>query len=656
MNGGLLVMKKLFRLLIGLLICTVLILSIFNISVLAENESTEIKVLVNGEKIEFDVQPFMENDSVMVPFRQIAEAMGIIVEWDDETSTIIGCLPKLNDDGSKEKHEYITIKINDGEPFVQASGEAKYKDKTMNIAVTVKNDRTCIPVRFFAEALDAEVDWDEDTNTVFVSIKTSLFFDNEYYKEFSLLNKRLYINLPNDYSNVAPINRIYEDCINKTTIKSQQVKIDWLTINAEELFVVSSGNLKDDVKYLGYSSIGEIKTKDKIELIEYEESLDAKSNVYDKTICSYLIKNDENKLITLRFSTNKYSLQLNGKEKYMSLIEPMVDSLKVGERKISNLSHTEYFGFGDRNKITIKDWYALYFENGYTNITKIVNVQDIEKRPFFKVCSDSENNDDSYYPDVANCELIDQKEGLFYGKKIKWDIYSDGTMYAESKHDSDDNYTRLYAYAETEYDQKCIIDMLKSIKENVDYNCSGANSAKPVIYLYPETEIKVDVKLDISGEFTFTYPKYNNGWSVIAKPDGTIICDEKEYSYLFWEGIMPNFKPDFKEGFVVKGSDSAEFLRNILSEMGLTPREYNEFIVYWAPKLQENEYNKIYFAGEEYENEAKLSITPKPDSILRVYMVYEKADEKTVLPPQKIKSFERDGFTVVEWGGRLIEE
>ena len=118
---------------------------------------------------------------------------------------------------------------------------------------------------------------------------------------------------------------------------------------------------------------------------------------------------------------------------------------------------------------------------------------------------------------------------------------------------------------------------------------------------------------------------------------------------------MPTFKPDFKEGFVVKGSDSAEFLRETLSQMGLTPKEYNEFIVYWAPKLQENEYNKIYFAEDDYTDKAKLEINPKPDSILRVFMVYEKADENTVLPKQEIKPFERKGFTVVEWGGYLAE-
>lgn len=186
-------------------------------------------------------------------------------------------------------------------------------------------------------------------------------------------------------------------------------------------------------------------------------------------------------------------------------------------------------------------------------------------------------------------------------------------------------------------------------------NHAAGTGGKPVIYLYPQYEQEVNVKLDLDGKFTFTYPEYNNGWTVTAKPDGTIISDGKEYSYLFWEGEMTSFKPDFKEGFVVKGSESAEFLRATLEKMGLTPREYNEFIVYWVPKLQKNEYNKVYFALEEYEECARLDITPKPDSVLRVFMVYEKADKDVVLPKQELKPFERNGFTVIEWGGYLAE-
>ena len=116
---------------------------------------------------------------------------------------------------------------------------------------------------------------------------------------------------------------------------------------------------------------------------------------------------------------------------------------------------------------------------------------------------------------------------------------------------------------------------------------------------------------------------------------------------------MPELNTEITEGFVVKGSESATFLSNTLKKMGLTPKEYNEFIVYWAPILEQNEYNKIYFAGDEYTSQAKLNITPKPDSVLRIFMIYEKADVGTVLPPQEIKTFERNGFTVVEWGGSI---
>jgi len=175
---------------------------------------------------------------------------------------------------------------------------------------------------------------------------------------------------------------------------------------------------------------------------------------------------------------------------------------------------------------------------------------------------------------------------------------------------------------------------------------------KPVIYLYPTSEQTVSVKLDYKGEFTCTYPEYKDGWNVIAEPDGTLtnIEDKREYSYLYWEGISQN-QWDMSKGFVVKGEDTEEFLQEKLEYMGLTPREYNEFIVYWLPVMQENEYNLITFAGQEYENLAELNITPKPDSILRVMMLFKSLDKPIEIEEQEIKPFARKGFTVVEWGG-----
>lgn len=178
--------------------------------------------------------------------------------------------------------------------------------------------------------------------------------------------------------------------------------------------------------------------------------------------------------------------------------------------------------------------------------------------------------------------------------------------------------------------------------------------AKPVIYLYPEQEIEVSVQLDYDGELTCTYPAYEDGWSVTAQPDGTLTDEAgKQYSYLFWEGET-DIECDMSRGFVVKGSDTAEFLQEKLSYLGLTPREYNEFIVYWLPKMQDYPYNLIAFQQEAYTDSAALTISPQPDSILRVFMAYQPLEQPVEIEEQALVPFAREGFAVVEWGGTEI--
>jgi hypothetical protein len=182
----------------------------------------------------------------------------------------------------------------------------------------------------------------------------------------------------------------------------------------------------------------------------------------------------------------------------------------------------------------------------------------------------------------------------------------------------------------------------------------GVCAAKPVIYLYPKKPISVKVTVDNPPGFSTTYPEYNNGWEVIAYPDGKIIDKNKqEYSYLYWEGNPDtSLTYNLSTGFVVKGEDVATFLQQKLTYLGLTPKEYNEFIVYWLPKMVHNGYNLIHFASqEEYANRIKMNISPKPDSILRVFMVFKPLNNKIDIEPQILKPFNRTGFAVVEWGG-----
>ncbi len=185
-----------------------------------------------------------------------------------------------------------------------------------------------------------------------------------------------------------------------------------------------------------------------------------------------------------------------------------------------------------------------------------------------------------------------------------------------------------------------------------EYPVADYAAAKPVVYAYPSEPLAVSVRLEYEGELTVTYPAYGDGWEVLAYPDGTIIDrDGKEYSYLFWEGESDT-EYDLSKGFCVAGADTAEFLQETLAAIGLTPREYNEFIVYWLPKMQDNAYNLITFQTDCYTEAAKLIIDPAPDSLLRVFMVWQALDKPVEIPaPAPFTGFEREGFTVVEWGG-----
>ncbi len=181
-----------------------------------------------------------------------------------------------------------------------------------------------------------------------------------------------------------------------------------------------------------------------------------------------------------------------------------------------------------------------------------------------------------------------------------------------------------------------------------------ALARKPVIYLYPEEEAEVTVKLDFDGELTSTYPVYRDGWAVTAQPDGTLHDETgREYYCLFWEGVSDT-EYDFSTGFVVRGEETAVFLEKTLAEIGLTEKETNEFIIYWMPQMEHNAYNLISFQTDVYTDTAELKITPEPDSLLRVFMAWKPIEEPIEIEPQMFELFERTGFTVVEWGGAKV--
>ena len=181
---------------------------------------------------------------------------------------------------------------------------------------------------------------------------------------------------------------------------------------------------------------------------------------------------------------------------------------------------------------------------------------------------------------------------------------------------------------------------------------------KPIIYLYPDKVTNVTVELGNPENITHAYPKYKETWHVEAKPNGDLkdLRTGRSYYALYWEGKNIVSVPNPVEGFVVKGKDTVEFLEEKLDRLGLNEREAAEFIIYWLPKLENAEYNLIRFQTLSEQNKnMPLNIMPKPETLIRVMMEYKNLEQSVQIKEQSLpEKPERNGFTVVEWGGTEI--
>lgn len=495
-----------------------------------------VTVMLNGQAMDFDVAPIIQNDRVLVPMRAIFEELHCSVDY-----TAVG------------DKQFITAKLNENDTIglVIGSDEMQIHNQKIKLdtAPVIVNDRTLVPLRAVSEAFDYDVNWNEDTKTVTIS--------KEIPKtEYDILYGRLKVEIRSD-SKVD--DGFWGD---DTWLDLSNEGIEFV---AKELGYITVGDLKKDAVNLGYETTDEVVAQNGIEYVEL------KAETEDKV--EYLVKSSDDYLILLSAELNERA----NKNLWKESVKEIVDTLSAGTEKLDTSAQT-----------VDSDYLTIDRPNGY-----FVRLDANDRIGWLikKVTKTDEKSVPSIYIDVMNTEVYDKTDlyngnkaykkvkSKFLGNDVEWLLYNDDS-YMQTYVEYDQSIYHIYAYAESTSKQQDIINFVSEIREDSRVGVGK----KPVIYLYPEKEQEVNVKLDLDGKFTFTYPEYNDGWKVTAKPDGTIISDGKEYSYLFWEGLMPTFKPDFKEGFVVKGNDSVEFLRETLAKMGLTPKEYNEFIVYWAPK------------------------------------------------------------------------
>ncbi|OGZ68676.1 MAG: hypothetical protein A3D44_03940 [Candidatus Staskawiczbacteria bacterium RIFCSPHIGHO2_02_FULL_42_22] len=181
----------------------------------------------------------------------------------------------------------------------------------------------------------------------------------------------------------------------------------------------------------------------------------------------------------------------------------------------------------------------------------------------------------------------------------------------------------------------------------------AAECGKPVIYLYPIKPINVTVK--VGANITVSEPEYNNGWQVLANPDGTLKTgDGNTYESLFWEGIGYGVYPSITEGFVVAQSELQSTIVLQLKQLGLNDKESADFLEFWLPKMPNTPYVRLtWFTASQLDQLAPLVVWPRPDTTIRIFLDFQGLEKQIPLPQQHLTALSRNGFTMVEWGGLL---
>lgn len=146
------------------------ILTIFMFSTVVSAEGEDIKIIINNQELHTPDKPKVVNGRTLLPLRAIGEAMGCEVIWVNGTKT------------ANMKNESTIVSMQIGNKNITKVKRTTMEQKllTTDVPPTIINGKTYIPVRAFAEALDASVAWDQTNRRVIIMYDTTLRYASGY--------------------------------------------------------------------------------------------------------------------------------------------------------------------------------------------------------------------------------------------------------------------------------------------------------------------------------------------------------------------------------------------------------------------------------------------------------------------------------------------
>ncbi len=115
--------------------------------------SRPITVYLDGIELYFDSEPVIKDQKTMVPLRKIFESLGQQVEWDESTKTVT----------AKSGDQTLTLTIGSNTASVNGM------EVRLDVEPFIQGGQTLVPLRFVAEHLGTEVQWDDTNRRVVIN-------------------------------------------------------------------------------------------------------------------------------------------------------------------------------------------------------------------------------------------------------------------------------------------------------------------------------------------------------------------------------------------------------------------------------------------------------------------------------------------------------
>lgn len=137
------------------------------------------KIVLDGYPLEFSAKPMIIQGTTMVPFRGIAEALGIEVTWDSKTKTVAA--KQSTADGEKS----VLLQLN------QKAAKVDGQSVALSMAPLATAGTTYIPLSFFSKQFGAQVSWNAAAKTVSIQSPPKKMYSMTYYAISSFKERHL---------------------------------------------------------------------------------------------------------------------------------------------------------------------------------------------------------------------------------------------------------------------------------------------------------------------------------------------------------------------------------------------------------------------------------------------------------------------------------